>query len=133
MVFIGPVADKKFTGAYIGYKTTPAYKLKQYNDWAKNTPDQTTQVIKDAQESGITILDNTNNSIDAAAKTATFEFTRPLKTRYLYTMDIDIDRSYMVYISHGVFPYKTSYATAYVKGAIQSGTSYTPAFEAFKM
>ena len=133
MLFIGPVADKKFTNGYIGKKVGQTSYLRSYNQWAKNRPQQDTYaVVKEPWESGIKILDNENNKIDASAQTATFEFTRPLKTRYLNTMDIDIDRSYLVYISHGVFPTQYQSSTAYVRGATKSGT-YQPAFETFKM
>ena len=123
MIFYGPVADGKFTNAYIGKKAGQTGYLSYWANWTKNIKTNTYTIEKDSWASGITILDNESNKIDATAQTASFEFTRALKTIYLETMDISIGRDYLVYISHGVFPSQYSQNAYYVKGAIKTGTN----------
>ena len=58
------------------------------------------------------------------AKTASFEFKRPLVTLYSETMDLIPNEDYYIYLSYGVFNYPAEANKLNVVGAIREGYNF---------
>ena len=80
-------------------------------------------MVNGSWNSGITISD-TVNTIDSAAKTASFEFKRPLVTLYSETMDLIPNEDYYIYLSFGAFNFATDMNKDNVIGAIRAGYNF---------
>lgn len=130
--FFGSIPDKKMSEAYIGRKfISQGYELFDYRAWCLN-PKTSYKFVKGSWNSGIKISD-TVNTIDSAAKTASFEFKRPLVTLYSETMDLIPNEDYYIYLSYGVFNSAGDATKSKVVGAIRKGYNFEPNAVAFKL
>ena len=104
-------------------KKSPRGSLTYWPSWVSQSPKYSGYLVKDTSQSGATILDNENNIIDILDKSASFEFKRPLMSKFYDTMDIQMDVEYSAYISYGVYNNENDANTSKAKGDAQKGTS----------